>query len=58
MESIKIRETNSEILIFLDRNMPTRLSALEEAIRILKVEAIRETIDNQRVSRQFNRNEL
>lgn len=41
MEQISVREVNSEILIFLDRNLPDRLSALREAVKILQREVIR-----------------
>lgn len=42
MESVHVRESNSEVLIFIDRNMGDRIHALEEAIRILRVEVVRE----------------
>lgn len=42
MEHYTIREVNSEILVFLDYNHPTRLSALKAAARLLQQEVIRE----------------
>lgn len=42
MEQVHVQEANSEVLVFLDRNMGDRLNALKEAIRILRVEAVRE----------------
>lgn len=42
MEQVHVQEANSEVLVFLDRNMGDRLNALEEAIRVLRVEVIRE----------------
>lgn len=42
MEQVHIREANSEILIFLDRHYSTKLSALEEAAKVLQREVIRE----------------
>ncbi len=42
MESVYIKEVNKEIWIDLGRNHPTKLSALEEAARILQREVIRE----------------
>lgn len=41
MERVHIKEANSEILIFLDYNHSTKLSALKEAVRILQREVIR-----------------
>ena len=42
MEQVHIRESRSEILVFLDKHMPDRLSALQEAARIIQREVIRE----------------
>ncbi len=42
MESVHVREANSEVLIFIDRNVGDKLHALEEAVRILQREVIRE----------------
>lgn len=42
VEQIHVKEVNSEILIFLDYNHSTRLSALEEGARILQREVLRE----------------
>jgi len=39
--AVKIREVNSEVLVFLDKNCPNELSALREAIKILEREVIR-----------------
>lgn len=52
MEQISVKEVNSEILIFLDRNFPDTLSALREAAKILQREIIRyETNPNKRPNR-------
>ncbi len=48
MDQIHVRESNSEVLIFIDRPMGDRLHALEEAIRILKVEVIHEQLNRDR----------
>lgn len=42
MESITVREVNAEINIFLGKNYPSRLSALEEAYKILGRELLHE----------------
>lgn len=42
MESVHVRESNSEVLVFIDRNVGDRLHALEEAAKILAREIIRE----------------
>ena len=42
MNQIYTREACSEVLVCLDKNMGSRLCAIEEAIRILQKEAIRE----------------
>ena len=42
MEHVKISEANSEVLIFLERHYPTRLSTLEEAAKTLQREVIYE----------------
>lgn len=33
--AVKVREVNSEVLVFIERNMPDELSALREAAKIL-----------------------
>lgn len=48
MDQIHIREARSEVLIFLDKNMPDRLTALEEAVRILQREVVRERANANR----------
>lgn len=48
MESVHVREVNSEILVFLDRNYSTKLHALEEAVKILQREVIREMANENR----------
>lgn len=65
MDSITVREVNAEINIFLGRNCPTRLSALEEASKILQRELVRErshsnerTHSNDSIPRESNSNEL
>jgi hypothetical protein len=42
MEDVKVSEANSEVLVFLNRNFPTRLSALEEAAKCIQREVLRE----------------
>lgn len=42
MEEVHIKESNSEILIFLDYNCSTRLNALEEGMKALAREVLRE----------------
>ncbi len=42
MESVYVKEVNKELWIDLGRNHPTKLSALQEAARILQREVIRE----------------
>lgn len=49
MENYTIREVNSEIIVFLDYNHPTKLSALKAAARLMAAEVIRE---EHRISRQ------
>lgn len=48
MENYTIREVNSEIIVFLDYNHPTKLSALKAAARLLQAEVIREQHNNDR----------
>lgn len=52
MEQVKITEANSEVLVFLDINFPTKLSALQEAVRVLQREVIRYEANP---SRRFDR---
>lgn len=42
MNNIKVREVNSEvhIIVFLDKNQPTELSAIREAAKILAREVM------------------
>lgn len=42
MEGATVREVNSEINVWLGRNHPTRLSALEEGAKVLAREVLRE----------------
>lgn len=50
--AIKIREVNSEVLVFLDKNCPDELSAMREAIRLLQKEVLyAETNSNKPISR-------
>lgn len=42
MEQIHVREANSEVLIFIDKNMGDRINAMEEAVKILQREILRE----------------
>lgn len=38
--AIKIREVRSEVLVFLDKNFPDELSAMQEAVKILQREVL------------------
>lgn len=38
--NVQVREVNSEVLIFIDKNMPTELAALKEATKILQREVL------------------
>lgn len=50
--AIKIREVNSEVLVFLDRNCPDELSAIREAAKILQREVLyRETHPDKYIPR-------
>ncbi len=42
MEQIQVRESFSEVLVFIDKNMGDRLHALEEAGKIILRETLRE----------------
>jgi hypothetical protein len=42
MESVHVKEANSEVLIFLDKNLGCKLFALEEASKAIQREIIRE----------------
>ena len=42
MESVTVREVNSEVNVWLDYNYSTKLAALEAAAKILQREVIRE----------------
>lgn len=42
MCQIYVREINAEVLICLEKNMPDRLSALEEAVKVLAREVVKE----------------
>lgn len=42
MEQVHVREANSEVLVFIDRNMGNRLNALREAAKIIQREVLRE----------------
>ncbi len=41
MEQVHVKEANSEVLVFLDRNMGDKLNALREAARVVQREIIR-----------------
>lgn len=41
MDQIHVRESNSEVLVFIDRNMGDRLNAIREAAKILSREVTR-----------------
>lgn len=45
MESVHVRESNSEVLVFIDKNMGSRLNALREAAKIIQREVVREESD-------------
>lgn len=38
--NIRVREVNSEVLVFIDKNMPNELEALREAAKILAREVL------------------
>ena len=42
MEQVYVKEANGEVWIALDKNMGSRLAALEEAVKVLQREVIRE----------------
>jgi hypothetical protein len=42
MNQVYIREARSEVVVLLDKHMPDRLTAIEEASKILQREVIRE----------------
>ena len=42
METVYVKEVNKELWIDLGRNHPTKLSALEEAARVIQREVLRE----------------
>lgn len=48
MESVHVRESNSEVLVFIDRNMGSRLNALKEAAKIIQREVVREELNPDR----------
>jgi len=52
MESITVREVNSEVNVWLNYNYSTKLAALQAATRALSVEVLRE---QSRVSRDLYR---
>jgi len=56
MEGYTIREVNSEILVFLGKNYPTKLSALQAGARVLATEVLREKmrIDRDNYREQHN----
>lgn len=50
--NVRVREVNSEVLVFIDRNMPDELSALREAAKILQREVLyRESNSNNSIRR-------
>ncbi len=52
MEQVKVREGNSEVLIFVDKFNATELQALKEASKIIQREVVRrEAIIAQKVSK-------
>jgi hypothetical protein len=48
MEHVKVREGNSEIIVFLDRYYSTELYALQEAARSLQREIIRKQAEENK----------
>lgn len=42
MEQVYVKEANSEVLVCIDRNMGDRYHAIEEAMKILQRELLRE----------------
>lgn len=50
--AVKIREVNSEVLVFLDKNCPDELTAIREAAKILQREVLyRESHPDKYISR-------
>lgn len=50
--NISVREARSEVIVFIDRNMPDELSALREAVKILAREVMhRESHPDKYISR-------
>lgn len=53
--NISVREARSEVIVFIDRNMPDELSALREAAKILAREVMfRESHPDSSLYRQSN----
>ncbi len=57
MEQVHVREANSEVLVFIDRNMGDRLHALEEAGKIILRETLRERDRIRRENYRENHND-
>ncbi len=55
MEQVYIQEVNKEILVVLHTNYPTKLSALQEAVRVLQREVLRveSNLDPTRNNRRY-----
>ncbi len=57
MESITVREVNSEVNVWLDYNYSTRLAALEAAAKVLQREVLREQARSARETYQEGHND-
>ncbi len=57
IESITVREVNSEVNVWLDYNYSTRLAALEAAAKVLQREVLREQTNIKRDSYRENHND-
>ncbi len=55
MESVKVREGRSEILVYLDKHFPDNVSAMREAAKAIQREIIRHESGAIRdLNRQFD----
>lgn len=59
MEQVHVREGNGEVLIFIDKHLPSPFEALKEASKIIQREVLRyEARANNSPSWPVNRNGL
>ena len=57
MESVYVKEVNSEVLVCLDYNHSTKLAALQEAAKALQREVLREQRRIERDNYRENHND-